>query len=237
MEEAKVEPWPEEKLFTIEFPGHIANIDKAKAALGGERAIANAYLGGAPLDLRYRYLDPFSTPIQGQTVQTNNILLKATRRYKVKRKSGTAAKKSLPPYRAPTEDDEPLEDEEPQMQYEYLGAIAKTVRFSGLADYQHIVDPNDEIYKVKSDLVHMNYENLISVKMDNRNPTEDYGSLQIVPPVYISKLNVALPYKFRQRREEEEVEIEAQAQAQAQAKDKGKQKATDPTDPTDLTMD
>lgn len=108
------------------------------------------------MDLRYRYLDPFSTPIQGQTVPTNNILLKATRRYKVKRKSGTAAKKSLPPYRAPTEDDEPLEDEEPQMQYEYLGAIAKTVRFSGLADYQHIVDPNDEIYKVKSDLVHMN---------------------------------------------------------------------------------
>lgn len=113
-----------------------------------------------------------------------------------------------------------MDDEEPQMQYEYLGAIAKTVRFSGLADYQHIVDPNDEIYKVKSDLVHMNCkctfffvnvccvifqqflhdtlrldENLISVKVDNRNPTEDYGSLQIIPPIYISKLNVALPYK------------------------------------------
>jgi len=41
MDEAKVEPWPEEKLFTIEFPGHIANIERAKAALGGERAIAN----------------------------------------------------------------------------------------------------------------------------------------------------------------------------------------------------
>ncbi|KAG0346699.1 tau 95 subunit of transcription factor TFIIIC [Podila humilis] len=208
MSNATSEAWPEEKLFSIEFPGHIENMEKVKAALGGDRAIANAYLGGAPLDLRYRYLDPFSTPIQGQTVLTNNLLLKATRRYKVKRKPG-ASKKSTLVCRAPAEDDEPLEGEEndentSQVYYEFLGAISKTVRFAGLADYQHIVDPADEIYQVKSDVMNMNYDKLISIKVDNRNPDEDYDSLQIIPPVYISKLNVALPYKYRKRDPDEQ---------------------------------
>ncbi|KAF9429773.1 tau 95 subunit of transcription factor TFIIIC [Podila epigama] len=232
MDNVKSQPWPEEKLFSIELPAHVQSIERVIDALGGERAISNAYLGGASLDLRFRYQDPFSTPIQGQTVDTNNILMKVTKRYRVKRKAGTS-KRTLPPFRAPTEDDEPLDEEEqPQIHTEFIGAITKTVRFPGLADYQHIVDPNDEIYKLKSDLKNMNYENFVSVKIDNRSVDEDYNTLQIIPPVYISKLNVPLPYKFRHSRQSE-----PEPEPEASKKGKGKQKAGKSEDPVQGTND
>jgi hypothetical protein len=80
--------------------------------------------------------------------------LKATRRYKVKRQPGS--KRSLPPYRPPTEDDIPYnEDAEPQLTFEIVGTIPKTTRFSGLADYQQIVDPGEELVRIKNDLVNM----------------------------------------------------------------------------------
>ncbi|KAG9325924.1 hypothetical protein KVV02_005768, partial [Mortierella alpina] len=178
---APVEQVPDVKIFSIEFPGHIQNSEKA-------------YLGGAPLDLRYRIKDPFSIPIQGETVSTGNFLLKATRRYRVKRQPDT--QRSLPPYRVPTEDDVPYnEDEEPECRFEMVGKIPKTTRFAGLADYQHIVDPKDELSKIKSDIMNMEYESLIALKVDNRTPLEDIASLQLIPPPSISKSTI--PHAFR----------------------------------------
>ncbi|KAF9110602.1 tau 95 subunit of transcription factor TFIIIC [Mortierella sp. AM989] len=194
---AKVEQVPEAKFFSIEFPGHIENINKAKEALGGEHAITNA-------NLRYRIRDPFSIPIHGQTVSTGNFLLKATRRYKVKRQSGS--ERSLPPYRAPTENDVPYDIEEaPEYKFEMVGMIPKTARFSGLADYQHIVDPRDEIVRVKQDLQNMEYENLISIKIDNTDPVEDISTMQVLPPVAISKTTVPHPYRYKARDREDAV--------------------------------
>ncbi|KAK3828879.1 MAG: RNA polymerase III transcription factor IIIC subunit-domain-containing protein [Benniella sp.] len=192
---------PDRKFFSVEFPGHIENLERAKEMIGGDRAILNAYLGGAPLDLRYRIKDPFSIPIQGETVSTPNLLLKATRRYKVKRQPGS--KRSLPPYRSPTEDDVPYNEDEPQLTFEVVGTIPKTTRFSGLADYQQIVDPGEELVRIKNDLVNMDYESLISIKIDNTNPAEDLATLQLVPPPAIGKSIVPMPYKYKARHRED----------------------------------
>ncbi|KAG0223927.1 tau 95 subunit of transcription factor TFIIIC [Mortierella sp. GBA43] len=174
---------PDRKFFSVEFPGH-------------------AYLGGAPLDLHYRIRDPFSIPIQGETISTPNLVLRATRRYKVKRQPGS--RRSLPPYRAPTDDDIPYdENETPQLSFEIVGAIPKTARFSGLADYQHIVDPREEVLKIKNDLVNMDYESLISVKIDNTTPAEDIATLQLLPPPIIGKSIVPMPFKYKARHSEE----------------------------------
>ncbi|KAF9896888.1 tau 95 subunit of transcription factor TFIIIC, partial [Lobosporangium transversale] len=176
-EPATIEQVPERKIFSIEFPGHVQNLDKAIEALGGEKAITNAYHGGAPLDLRYRTKDPFSIPIHGQTISTGNFLLKATRRYKVKCQPGS--KRTLPPYRAPTEADVPYnEDEEPEYSFEIVGSIPKTTRFAGLADFQHIVDPRDPIVQIKSDLQNVEYEHLISLQVDNKDATENVMTMQ-----------------------------------------------------------
>ncbi|KAF9183756.1 tau 95 subunit of transcription factor TFIIIC [Haplosporangium sp. Z 767] len=157
-----------------------------------------AYLGGAPLDLRYRVKDPFSIPIQGETISTANLLVKATRRFRVKRQPG--AQRSLPPYRAPKEDDVPYdENEEPELRFEMVGHIPKTTRFGGLADYQHIVDPRDEFSKIKSDLVNVEYENLIALKVDHTDPQEDDEKLQLLPPPSIAKTTVPNYYKYKPR--------------------------------------
>ncbi|KAI8349032.1 transcription factor IIIC, subunit 5 [Mortierella sp. GBAus27b] len=193
---------PDRKFFSVEFPGHVENLEKAKELIGGDRAILNAYLGGAPLDLHYRIRDPFSIPIQGETISTPNLVLRATRRYKVKRQPGS--RRSLPPYRAPTDDDIPYdENETPQLSFEIVGAIPKTARFSGLADYQHIVDPREEVLKIKNDLVNMDYESLISVKIDNTTPAEDIATLQLLPPPIIGKSIVPMPFKYKARHSEE----------------------------------
>ncbi|KAF9933606.1 tau 95 subunit of transcription factor TFIIIC [Linnemannia zychae] len=197
---ASIHKVPDVKLLSIEFPGHVKNINKVKEALGGEQAIRNVYVGGAPLDLRYRAKDPFSIPIQGETVNTPNFLVKVTRRYKVRRPSGSV--RTLPPYRAPTEDDIPYnEDEEPEYKVEMVGRIPRTVRFPGLADYQHIVDPKDEFVQIKNDLKNLDYENLISIKVDNKNPIEDYSSLQLLPPPVISKVTTTIAYRYKARDE------------------------------------
>lgn len=172
------------------------------------------------MDLRYRIKDPFSIPIQGETCSTGNFLLKATRRYRVKRRP--VNQRSLPPYRVPTEDDVPYkEDEEPEVRYEMIGRIPKTTRFAGLADYQHIVDPRDELSKIKSDIMNMECkilwaplhanssastilitalwhfldESLIALKVDSRMPVEDIATLQLIPPPSISKSTI--PHAFR----------------------------------------
>ncbi|KAI7816009.1 RNA polymerase III transcription factor IIIC subunit-domain-containing protein [Gamsiella multidivaricata] len=200
---ADIQSVPDTKIFSVEFPGHVQNLDKVKEALGGDQAIANAYHGGAPLDLRYRIKDPFSIPIQGETISTPNLLMKATKRYRVKRPLGT--QRSLPPYRAPTEADEPYdEDEEPEYRFEMVGAIPKTVRFGGLADYQHIVDPRDELVQIKSDLQNMEYEQLISIKVDNTHPTEDLSTLQLLPPPAVAKAPVPMPFKYKARGRDDE---------------------------------
>ncbi|KAF9084343.1 tau 95 subunit of transcription factor TFIIIC [Mortierella sp. GBA35] len=202
-QQAAIHKASEVKLLSVEFPGHVKNIEKVKEALGGEQAIRNAYAGGAQLDLRYRIGDPFSIPIQGETINTPNFLLKATRRYKVKRPPGGGTQRSLPPYRAPTADDIPYyEDEEPEYKFEMVGKIVRTVRFPGLADYQHIVDPKDEFVRIKNDLRNIDYEHLISVKVDNKNPIEDYSTMQLIPPTIISKATVPIAYRYKARDED-----------------------------------
>ncbi|KAI8361576.1 hypothetical protein B0O80DRAFT_494118 [Mortierella sp. GBAus27b] len=153
----------------IPNPQHIQT-PKARGTLENPRQ--KAYLGGAPLDLHYRIRDPFSIPIQGETISTPNLVLRATRRLL-------------------------------NSVFEIVGAIPKTARFSGLADYQHIVDPREEVLKIKNDLVNMDYESLISVKIDNTTPAEDIATLQLLPPPIIGKSIVPMPFKYKARHSEE----------------------------------
>ncbi|KAG0006884.1 tau 95 subunit of transcription factor TFIIIC [Modicella reniformis] len=177
---AELRKVPDRKIFSVEFPGHIENIEKAKELIGGERAILNAR----------------------ETISTPNLLLKATRRYKVKCQPGS--KRSLPPYRAPTESDIPYDEaEEPQLSFEVVGTIPKTARFSGLADFQHIMDPGDELVKIKNDLMNMDYESLISVKVDNTDPVEDLSTLQPIPPPSVTKTVFPIPFKYKARYRDE----------------------------------
>jgi hypothetical protein len=76
-------------MFAVEFPGYVQNVDRALCLLGGQKRLTECYLNELEnlLELWYRPEDPYSHPILGQIVKTNNLLLRIQR----KRRRGDAA--------------------------------------------------------------------------------------------------------------------------------------------------
>ncbi|KAG0238359.1 General transcription factor 3C polypeptide 5 [Actinomortierella wolfii] len=151
-------------LYVVEYPGHIKNpknarsIGKVKELLGGEQRLLkfsisdtaqmssqNFLTGRLVPELSYRRGDPFSIPIQGEMVPTQNIVIKVTKRYKVPKKPDSATK--------PTAKDIPDDAIPDECSYQFVGIAKKTVRFVGLADYQCQVDMDDEMYRIKKDML------------------------------------------------------------------------------------
>ncbi|KAJ2422290.1 tau 95 subunit of transcription factor TFIIIC, partial [Coemansia sp. RSA 2531] len=75
---------PERTAFSIEYPGFVNNVDKAILTLGGSERVSRHATSGiderGPVQLRYRYNDPISHPINGQKFETENLLIKVTKR-------------------------------------------------------------------------------------------------------------------------------------------------------------
>jgi general transcription factor 3C polypeptide 5 (transcription factor C subunit 1) len=118
---------PTTHFYSIEYPGYVRpeSVSKAIHSLGGQPSIDRAFRRNAPredslLELNLRPDNPFSHPLPGDLVPTNNLLLKVVKR-KLKRR---------PP---PTDDDDGLHKEEEEVIGEYtavaVGAIPKTARF------------------------------------------------------------------------------------------------------------
>ncbi|SRR5258707_3768158 len=113
---------PTTHFYSIEYPGYVLpeSVGKAIHTLGGQSSIDKAFRRSAPredslLELNLRPDNPFSHPLLGDLVPTNNILLRV-----VKRK--------LKHHRPPTSDDDGA-----QTVGEYtavaIGVIPKTARF------------------------------------------------------------------------------------------------------------
>jgi general transcription factor 3C polypeptide 5 (transcription factor C subunit 1) len=121
---------PTTHFYSIEYPGYIRpeSASKAVHSLGGQSSIDRAFRRNAPredslLELNLRPDNPFSHPLPGDLVPTNNLLLKVVKR-KLKR----------PPL--PIDDDGRSHNEGEQEQEvvgEYtavaIGVIPKTARF------------------------------------------------------------------------------------------------------------
>jgi general transcription factor 3C polypeptide 5 (transcription factor C subunit 1) len=116
---------PTTHFYSIEYPGYVRpeSVSKAIHSLGGQSSIDRAFRRSAPredslLELNYRPDNPFSHPLPGDLVSTNNLLLKV-----VKRKR----KRPHPP------DDDGSHKEEIVGEYTAVavGVIPKTARFRG----------------------------------------------------------------------------------------------------------
>lgn len=80
--------------YSIEYPGYVkaSSVPLATERLGGQSSIDAAFrrTGGkseSTLELNFRPDNPFSHPVHGEVVGTNNILLKVVKRRK-RRKDG-----------------------------------------------------------------------------------------------------------------------------------------------------
>jgi general transcription factor 3C polypeptide 5 (transcription factor C subunit 1) len=111
-------PLPQTHFFSVEYPGYVkeSSVPKAIENLGGQRSIDRAFKRMASkteslLELNLHPGKPFSHPIPGDVVSTNNLLLKVTRRRR-KAKDGMSNEGIVGEYKA-----------------EVVGVVSKTVRF------------------------------------------------------------------------------------------------------------
>lgn len=121
-------PLPKTYFSSIEFPGYVApsSVPQILQTLGGQANVnaafkRNANKQDALLELNFRPGNPFSHPVPGDIVPTNNIVLKIVKR---KRK------------RAPVAEEEKGEDGAiGEYTAEAIGVIPKTARFR--SEYVH----------------------------------------------------------------------------------------------------
>ncbi|KAJ2768255.1 tau 95 subunit of transcription factor TFIIIC, partial [Coemansia nantahalensis] len=78
---------PERTMLAVEYPGYVVDTAKALRSLGGSKKLARDTTEdvGMPVELRFRYEDPASHPINGEITPTENLLLKVTRRVRRRR--------------------------------------------------------------------------------------------------------------------------------------------------------
>jgi len=115
---------PTTHFYSVEYPGYVRpeSVSKAIDTLGGQSSIERAFRRNAPkedslLELNLRPDNPFSHPLPGDLVPTNNILLRVVKR-RLKR----------PP---PNDDDHDVDPQTVVGQYTAVavGVIPKTARF------------------------------------------------------------------------------------------------------------
>ncbi|TFK27098.1 hypothetical protein FA15DRAFT_587283 [Coprinopsis marcescibilis] len=128
-------PLPQQQFYSIEYPGYVkeASVPTVIHNLGGRVRIDRAFKRMAPktdslLELSFNPENPFSHPIPGDVVNTNNLLLKVTRRRR----------------KLPNEDGEIGE-----YKAEVVGVITKTARFRSMADFQYLPDMNDSVSQLR----------------------------------------------------------------------------------------
>ncbi len=91
---APLKPLPSTHFYSIEYPGYVqpTSVSLALERLGGQSSVDSAFkrTGGktaSVIELNLRPGNPFSHPIPGEVVATNNVLLKVVKRRR-KQKDG-----------------------------------------------------------------------------------------------------------------------------------------------------
>ncbi|KND00444.1 transcription factor TFIIIC subunit TFC1 [Spizellomyces punctatus DAOM BR117] len=180
---APSQPLPGWTFHVVEYPGYIKNTENALRTLGGIEAIEKAFTDGLNvLELRYRPTDPFSHPINGDIINTGNLLLKVTRRRK--KRKGTKAHSP------------PMEESPADVKTQIIGTVTKTCRFRAIADYQWIPDQNDPIVQLRRSMHTFEADGIEHFSLANdKGPQEN---LRNMPPPSFSRIEWPLDYGYRQ---------------------------------------
>lgn len=116
--QAPERPLLQTQFYSVEYPGYVqdASVPKAVQNLGGQTRLDQAFKRMAPkteslIELALHPENPFAHPIPGDVVNTNNLVLKVTKRRR-KKCEGDPEDAVLGEYKA-----------------EIVGVTAKTVRF------------------------------------------------------------------------------------------------------------
>ena len=149
-------PLPSNHFCSVEFPGYVqpGSVPQAIRTLGGQGSLDAAFRRNAPkqdslLELNFRPDNPFSHPVPGDIVPTNNILLRVVKR-KRRRLNPDGTTETVGEYTASAVGVIPktarfrsryLGDD-----YAYVGTCA---HFIGIADFQFQPNMNDPVSKLR----------------------------------------------------------------------------------------
>jgi hypothetical protein len=162
-----------EDVNAIEFPGYIkqnATLPFPVASmLGGLHKIERSFLNNLPFQLSYNPDALSKHPIIGDTIPTNNLLLK------IKKLTNKRTK-------------------EVKYQYEIVGKITKTVRFRTLFDFQCMPPAEDPLVKLRKQMAIMDTD-FFGFKFPSVN--EDNLPCAFAPPI-LSPINYQLKYRYKQ---------------------------------------
>ncbi|KAH8106055.1 RNA polymerase III transcription factor IIIC subunit-domain-containing protein [Cristinia sonorae] len=150
---------PPSHFYSIEYPGYVrpTSIPIALGKLGGPSQVFAAFQksgskAGSPLELNLRPNDPFSHPVAGEVLQTNNLLMKVVKR---KRKTRGPDGEAIGEYTA-----------------EVVGSISKTARFRSMADYQYKCDARDPVLVLRSSMDKLDVDGIMKYSIPEEK--EDY---------------------------------------------------------------
>ncbi|CAG8481585.1 8635_t:CDS:2 [Dentiscutata erythropus] len=187
---------PTQQFFAVEYPGNVINTEKALQTLGGQRGLKKA-VNEDLLELRFRPNNPFCHPINGDIIPTANLLLKVTRR----------RKKVTYHHTRRDSDEESIKG----FNFEIMGIISKTCRFRGMADYQHVPNPNDSIPRYRKALENFD----INTIMDFESLLKDERDEDNLPPPSFSRIECPTGYGYRQNMAVVKVLVQKEGQAPA----------------------
>ncbi|KAJ2399358.1 tau 95 subunit of transcription factor TFIIIC [Coemansia sp. RSA 2559] len=144
---------PQRTVVSVEYPGYVNNTETAIKTIGGPERLARIVDEdvGMPVELRYRYKDLASHPINGNVIPTQNLLVKVKRRTRVPRHKDNNHSTS----KTAAGDTETTA--------EIVGIITKTVRFRMLADFQVVPPPSDPLWTFSEILPSLDIEKLKEV--------------------------------------------------------------------------
>ncbi|KAF9013348.1 RNA polymerase III transcription factor IIIC subunit-domain-containing protein [Cyathus striatus] len=144
---------PQTAFYSVEYPGYVRpeSVPLAIRNLGGQVKLDNAFRRTLPktealMELSLHPGNPFSHPIPGDVVPTNNILMKVVKRKRKRPAEGTNA----------TFQDGALGE----YTTEVVGIVPKTVRFRSMVDFQYQPDKNDPISKLRTAMDEMDVDAL-----------------------------------------------------------------------------
>ncbi|KAJ7591219.1 RNA polymerase III transcription factor IIIC subunit-domain-containing protein [Mycena floridula] len=145
-------PLPSTVYYAVEYPGYVqsSSVPLAVRNLGGQANLEKAFKRSgskedALLELHLRPDNPFSHPIAGDVVPTNNILLKITKR-KRKRRDGQV--EIIGEYKA-----------------EAVGVITKTARFRSMADFQYNPEMQDPVSKLRVAMDNLDVDSICTFRI------------------------------------------------------------------------
>ncbi|KAI9508648.1 RNA polymerase III transcription factor IIIC subunit-domain-containing protein [Russula earlei] len=174
---------PTVHFYSVEYPGYVRpqSVGRAIRCLGGQPSLDRAFRRSAPkedslLELNLRPDDPFSHPLPGDLVPTNNILLRV-----VKRKF-----KRPPPSPGDGVDDNDNNHDSDgdgdgggshNVIGEYtavaVGVIPKTARFRSMADFQYRPAQDDLLSDLRRAMTALDVEGIRGYRFPQE--TEDYS--------------------------------------------------------------